>query len=59
MFKVLRYINMYVSYKNPNFYFYIIVEYYYYYYYYCYCFFYSQKELGFAKSYLQFFWKKL
>ena len=23
-----------------------------YYYFYCYCFFYSQKELGFAKSYL-------
>ena len=22
-------------------------------------FFYSQKELGFTKSYLQFFWKKL
>ena len=26
---------------------------------YYYCFFYSQKELGFTKSYLHFFWKKL
>ena len=35
--------------------------YYYYYYYYCCCccFFDSQKELGFAKLYLQFFGKKL
>ena len=30
----------------------------YYYYYYYYCFFYSQKELGFAKSYLHFFLEK-
>ena len=29
-----------------------------YYYYYYYCFFYSQKELSFAKPYLQFFLKK-
>ena len=27
-------------------------------YYYYYCFFYSQKELGLAKSYLQFFFEK-
>lgn len=28
------------------------------YYFYCYCFFYSQKELGITKSYLQFCLKK-
>ena len=26
---------------------------------YYYCFFYSEKELGFTKSYMQLFWKKL